>query len=373
MRITGNPDFFAGLPMQTAQAVVKQAVQDFKNWHKSLAAYKKDPSSFLGKPKMPRYKKHPCTFTITNQDAVIYPDGMKLPGIKTRLEVAGLPEGGILREVKVIPSYGRYTVSMTFETDDIPQREGHNMAAIDFGVDNIAAIVSTDGSSRIYKGGAILSENARFARKKASAVSIITKGHEHMYAGSAHLTRLSERHACFVKDQLHKISRNVIDFCILHDVDTLVMGENRFWKQNVCIGPANNQKFVQMPISALRFMISYKAALAGIRVVFQEESYTSKASFIDGDHIPTYGVDDRNAHFSGRRICRGFYKTAEGLVVNADLNGAANILRKACPYAWERRSCLSVFSDYSFLTDPEVYGFHELNPQSIPAERIKAA
>lgn len=130
---------------------------------------------------------------------------------------------------------------------------------------------------------------------------------------------------------------------------------------------------VQMPISALRFMISYKATLAGIRVVFQEESYTSTASFIDGDYIPTYDVDDQSAHFSGKRIHRGLYQTASGLIVNADINGAANILRKADPYAWEGRACLSVFSDYSFLTNPEVFGFHELNPKSIPVRRVKAA
>ena len=156
-------------------------------------------------------------------------------------------------------------------------------------------------------------------------------------------------------------------------MDTLILGENRLWKQNTRMGASNNRNFVQMPISALRSIITYKAALAGIRVVCREESYTSKASFLDDDYIPTYGVDDKNAVFSGLRIKRGLYRTSSGLVVNADINGAANILRKADPYAWENRACLSIFSAYHFLTSPEVYGFHELNPPSIPVERIKAA
>ncbi|MCR4937030.1 MAG: transposase [Lachnospiraceae bacterium] len=373
MRVTGNPDFTAGLPMQTAQAVVKQAVQDFKGWLSALRDYKRSPDKYLGKPRMPHYKKSPCTFTITNQDAVIYGKSLKLPGIKERLPVSGIPDGGTLKEVKVIPFYGKYILSMTFEADDIPYRDGHNRAAIDFGVDNIAAIVSTDGSSRLYKGGAILSENAYFAKQRAEAVGIIARGHKHIYADSAHLKNLSKHHECFVKDQLHKISRNIVDYCLSHDVDTLVLGDNRLWKQNVNIGAANNQKFVQVPIAKLKFMISYKASLAGIRIIYQEESYTSKASFIDGDNIPVYDKNDKEAHFSGKRIARGLYKAASGLIINADLNGAANILRKADPYAWERRACLSIFTDYSFLTTPEVFGFHELNPQSIPAKRIKAA
>ena len=120
-------------------------------------------------------------------------------------------------------------------------------------------------------------------------------------------------------------------------------------------------------------MIEYKAVMAGIAVVYQEESYTSKASFVDGDCIPVYGKNDHNAVFSGTRIKRGLYKCRNGEVINADLNGAANILRKAFPYAWNHRACMSVFSDFSFLKNPEVFGFHELNPKGIPVKRIMGA
>lgn len=374
MRVTENPDFFAGLPMQTAQAVVRQAVQDFKNWLAAIRAYKKDQSSFTGKPRMPHYKKAPCTFTLTSQDAVLYGQTLKLPGTKNRLDVDRIPADCSLKEVKVAPFYGQYTVYMTVEYTGTPSvADGGNFASIDFGTDNFAAIVATDGSSAIYKGGAVLSENHFFAKKRAKAVGIITKGHERMYVGSHYLDRLSAHHENFVKDQLHKISRSIIGFCEKHHVSVLVLGQNKLWKQRTAMQGANNQKFVQMPIARLIQMIEYKAVMAGIVIMHQEESYTSKASFIDGDRIPVYGRGDQDASFSGRRVKRGLYRCKNGMTVNADLNGAANILRKAFPSAWERRACMSVFSDFSFLKDPEVFGFHELNPKSIPAERIMGA
>lgn len=379
MRVTHNPDFFAGLPMQTAQAVVKSAVQDFKNWLASLCAYKKDSSCFLGKPKMPGYKKNDrCTYIISNQDAVLYPvadskgafTGMelKLPQTKSRIFMPHLAKDTRLMEVTVIPYYGRYILSLVIKTEDISNNpDMPETAAIDFGTDNIAAIVCTDKSSKIYKGGAILSHNQWFSKSRAKAVSNITKGHANMYADSVYLQNLSFHHARFVKDQMHKISADVIRFCLEHHAGTLVLGANKNWKQRVNIGTANNQMFVSMPTALLRSLITYKASMHGIRVIEQEESYTSKADICAMDYIPTYGVDDDRAVFSGRRICRGLYRCSNGLIINADCNGAANIMRKAFPCVWDN------YTDFSFLANPEVLGFHELNPQSIPVRRIVAA
>lgn len=379
MRVTGNPDFFAGLPMQTAQAVVKTAVQDFKNWLASLRKYKKDPSLFLGKPKMPGYKKKDrSTYTFTNQDAVLYPVTdekgtftsmeLKFPCSKTRFPMPHIKSHVCLKEVKVTPYYGRYILSLVMETEDISvSKDMPHTAAIDFGTDNIAAIVCTDKTSRLYKGGAVLSHNQWFHKKRANAVSIITKGHAYINADSKYLRDLSFYHANFVKDQMHKVSSSIITFCLEHKVGTLVLGINKYWKQNSNIGKANNQLFVSMPIALLRNLITYKASMHGITVVEQEESYTSQADITSLDYIPTYGVDDEKANFSGRRLHRGLYRCANGLIINADCNGAANIMRKVLPNVWD--NC----ADFSFLANPEVFGFHELNPQSIPVKRIVAA
>ena len=372
MRVTENPDFFIGLPMQTAQAMVKQAVTDFKNWLASLREYKKHPEKFLGRPKIPHYKKQDlATVIITNQDAVLYPSetgvSLKLPIIKKRLSFSNISEHAFLKEVRIKPYHGRFLFCLTFEEPEpVIETSMPYTCAIDFGIDNFAAIVCDDGSSAIYKGGAVLSDTQWFHKQKAMYISILTNGHKNRYATSKRLADLSYHHANFVKDQCHKISRSIIDFCVDHYAGTLIFGVNPLWKQNSRIGNINNQKVVSMPIAFLRAMITYKALNAGIKIIEQEESYTSKADITTKDYIPTYRVDDENAQFSGIRIKRGLYRCADGTILNANCHAAANIMRKAVPDIWDRTT------DFSFLTSPKVYGFHELNLKSIPVKGIVA-
>lgn len=372
MRVTENADFFSGLPRQTAQQMVKQSVTDFKNWLASLREYKKHPEKYLGKPKMPRYKKSDLTTVIiTNQDAVLYRDdigmSLKLPLQKQRLYFSNLSSDPVLKEVKIKPYYGRFLLCLTLEEPDVafdPFRS--HVCAIDLGTDNFAAIVCDDYSSAIYKGGAVLSKIQWFHKQRAKYVSIITKGHEKKHAVSKRLRDLSFHYANFVKDQCHKISRSIIDFCMEHQCGTLILGVNLLWKQRSNMNKINNQNFVSMPITILRTMITYKALNAGIRIIEQEESYTSKADLIANDRIPTYGVDDKDASFSGKRIKRGLYRCSNGMILNADCHAAANIMRKAIPDIWKDTR------DYTFLSAPDVYGFHKLNPKGIPVKGIAA-
>lgn len=372
MRVTENADFFSGLPRQTAQQMVKQSVTDFKNWLVSLREYKKHPEKYLGKPKMPRYKKSDLTTVIiTNQDAVLYRDdigmSLKLPLQKQRLYFSNLSSDPVLKEVKIKPYYGRFLLCLTLEEPDVAfdPSESH-VCAIDLGTDNFAAIVCDDHSSAIYKGGAVLSKIQWFHKQRAKYVSIITKGHEKKHAVSKRLRDLSFHYANFVKDQCHKISRSIIDFCMEHQCGTLILGVNLLWKQRSNMNKINNQNFVSMPITLLRTMITYKALNAGIRIIEQEESYTSKADLIANDRIPTYGVDDKDASFSGKRIKRGLYRCSNGMILNADCHAAANIMRKAIPDIWKDTR------DYTFLSAPDVYGFHKLNPKGIPVKGIAA-
>ena len=372
MRVTENPDFFSGLPRQTAQQMVKQSVTDFKNWLVSLREYKKHPEKYLGKPKMPRYKKSDLTTVIiTNQDAVLYRDdigmSLKLPLQKQRLYFSNLFSDPVLKEVKIKPYYGRFLLCLTLEEPDVAfDPSGSHVCAIDLGTDNFAAIVCDDHSSAIYKGGAVLSKIQWFHKQRAKYVSIITKGHEKKHAVSKRLRDLSFHYANFVKDQCHKISRSIIDFCMEHQCGTLILGVNLLWKQRSNMNKINNQNFVSMPITLLRTMITYKALNAGIRIIEQEESYTSKADLIANDRIPTYGVDDKDASFSGKRIKRGLYRCSNGMILNADCHAAANIMRKAIPDIWKDTR------DYTFLSAPDVYGFHKLNPKGIPVKGIAA-
>ena len=373
MRVTENADFFSGLPRQTAQQMVKQSVTDFKNWLASLREYKKHPEKYLGKPKMPRYKKSDLTTVIiTNQDAVLYRDdigmSLKLPLQKQGLYFSNLSSDPVLKEVKIKPYYGRFLLCLTLEEPDVAfDPSGSHVCAIDLGTDNFAAIVCDDHSSAIYKGGAVLSKIQWFHKQRAKYVSIITKGHEKKHAVSKRLRDLSFHYANFVKDQCHKISRSIIDFCMEHQCGTLILGVNLLWKQRSNMNKINNQNFVSMPITLLRTMITYKALNAGIRIIEQEESYTSKADLIANDRIPTYGVDDnKDASFSGKRIKRGLYRCSNGMILNADCHAAANIMRKAIPDIWKDTR------DYTFLSAPDVYGFHKLNPKGIPVKGIAA-
>ena len=379
MRANNNPDFFAGLPMQTAQRVLKEAVTVFRAWLSSLKEFRRAPERYTGKPCMPKYLKNDRhTFYITNQDAVLYPvyrktdaagrkitdsgapgeyDGMelKLPLMKKRLYLRHIAADSRLKEVQVKPYYGKILLVLVLETEEIPvSGKKPYLAGIDFGTDNIAAIVSTDHASRIYKGGAVLSKSRDFHKRKAEAAGIITKGTERKHADSARLRRLSLHHDCFMKDMMHKISTDIVRYCAEHGVGTIVMGVNRGWKQGSDMGKVNNQNFTGIPHDRLRKMIMYKAAREGIRIMEQEESYTSKADITAMDFIPVYGRENGNVGFSGRRIKRGLYACSAGYSVNADCNGAANILRKAVPDAWEGTE------DFRFLATPEKAGFKDL-------------
>ena len=328
---------------------------------------------------MPKYLKNDRhTFYVTNQDAVLYPvyrktdasgrkstdsgapgeyDGMelKLPLMKKRLYLPHIAADSRLKEVQVKPYYGKILLGLVLETEEIPvSGKKPYLAGIDFGTDNIAAIVSTDHASRIYKGGAVLSKSRDFHKRKAEAAGIITKGTERKHADSARLRRMSLHHDCFMKDMMHKISTDIVRYCAEHGVGTIVMGVNRGWKQGSDMGKVNNQNFTGIPHDRLRKMIMYKAAREGIRIMEQEESYTSKADITAMDFIPVYGRENGNVGFSGRRIKRGLYACSAGYSVNADCNGAANILRKAVPDAWEGTE------DFRFLATPETAGFKDL-------------
>lgn len=355
MRFTHNPDFFEGtLSMQSAQHVVKDAVADFKNWLASLRTYKKNPSGFTGRPKMPGYKKSDVRTTeFTNQDCRVCDGYLKFPLTKQRLKLGNIPDGSVLKCVKIKPYYEGFLVLCSFESEDlIVDADMPYMAGIDFGVNNIAAITTNEGNALLFKGGVIKAKNQYFNKERARLISCATKGHVTKHAVNTHrLSGLSQHRDQYLRDKMHKISSDIIKFCIKQRIGTLVLGVNKYWKQESNIGDANNQNFAQIPLSELQFMLRYKAERVGINVIMQEESYTSASDFLCRDYIPTYGVDDEKASFSGRRVHRGLYKSGTGTILNADLNGAANILRKAIPSAFDG------VTDLTYLQKPQVMGF----------------
>jgi putative transposase len=266
-------------------------------------------------------------------------------------------------EVKIKPFYGNYVIVLTYQSDTVinssssfqPVYEG----AIDLGVNNLAALVSNDGNEPLlYKGEVLKSRNQWYNKQKAMHISCLTKGHDPktVCKDSKLLRRLSRYRADFIRDYLHKVSSHIVKICLKRNIGILYIGKNDQWKTKANMSKASNQEFVSIPHSTLIWMIRYKAERYGISVIEQEESYTSKASFLDDDALPVYGENDEEHHFSGRRISRGLYRTKNGTILNADINGSANILRKASPNAFEG------ITDYRFLQKVKTVPFRALYP-----------
>ena len=294
MTVCSNPDYYAGLSMQCAQNVLKQACRDFKGW---LAALK-----------------------------AIQPDGsLKFPKTKQRLPLGhAFPDGAPLKEVQVIPEYGSFRVIVIYETEDstVPS-PGTYHASIDFGVNNLAAIVTDkDIPCRIYKGGAVKAANQWYNKRVSRLLSVMMKGKdpdEYHCPQTKQMTALARRRKYFLEDYFHKTAKDIVGWCVQNGIGTLVCGHTKLWKQKADTGKRNNQSFVQIPFNNLMSILEYLCARAGILFLEQEESYTSQASAVDRDPVPVFdGNHKPDVHFSGSRIRRGLYRTADGTCVNAE-------------------------------------------------------
>ena len=347
LKVTKNPDYFAvGLPKHTAQQVLKEVVKNMKGFYVGIRKHKKDHAAFTGKVKLPRYGekggKHTAVFS--NQECLIYDiknkpgfHEIKFPGIKKRLYIADMPIRGRLMQITVKPNHGNYIVSLVFDNgkENPVTRPPHRMVGIDLGVDNTATITNNLGlPCLLFKGGVLKSINQLYNKKMAAIQSEQTKGTDKKFVMTKEAHGLCIWRNNRIEDTINKIGSSIVAWCYDNNVDTIVIGHNTRWKQNANMGKKNNQTFVQLPLYKLILNITYRAQRCGIRVINREESYTSKASFLDNDVIPTYGKEDENHKFSGKRIKRGLYKAADGTVINADLNGSANILRKEFPDAF---------------------------------------
>lgn len=229
MRVTQNPDFFADLPMQSAQATVKRACFDFQGWLSALRKYKQNPALFTGKPRMPGYRKGDITtLTLTNQDAVVYGDELKLPKTKQRLKIRKRCNAR-LQEVKVCPVSGGYDVLLVYQVKDPSAKAGTHSAAVDFGVDNTMAVVTDTGDSIIFKGKYIKSINQYFNKQKAWRISVMSKGSATTTrVWSKKLDQLSAYRTNYIRDCFHKMSRLLMEWCKSHEVGYLILGSNKF-------------------------------------------------------------------------------------------------------------------------------------------------
>ena len=236
-----------------------------------------------------------------------------------------------IKEIRIIPKVNArfFEIQYTYE-ECIEQKKlnNQNALAIDLGINNLCTCITSNGSSFIIDGKRLKSINQWYNKENAKLQSIKDKqGIDNITLRQSII--LNNRNNK-LNDYMSKATRYIVDYCINNDIGNIVVGYNETFQRNSDIGKRNNQTFVNIPYGKLRYKLEYLSKLYGINIIKQEESYTSKASFFDKDNIPIYCDNNHNAYsFSGQRIKRGLYKTGSNKLINADINGALNIMRKS--------------------------------------------
>ncbi|WP_245912169.1 RNA-guided endonuclease InsQ/TnpB family protein [Brunnivagina elsteri] len=230
-----------------------------------------------------------------------------------------------VKEFTILPKNGAFYLEMSYEIEKQKHNLDINQAlSIDLGTaDNLAACVDTLGNSLLIDARAMKAMNQLWNKK----VSTRKEGKSEAYWDNW-LDKVTRKRNHQMRDGINKAAKLIIDHCLKYGIGTLVIGWNEGFKTSSGMGRVNNQKFVQMPLGKLKDRLNQLCNLHGIRFQETEESYTSKASFLDGDSLPIYGQKPEGWKASGKRVERGLYRSANGSIINADLNGAANILRK---------------------------------------------
>ena len=231
----------------------------------------------------------------------------------------------LVKEFTILPKNGAFYLEMSYEVEKQKHDLDINQAlSIDLGTaDNLAACVDTLGNSLLIDARDMKAFNQLWNKKVATR----KEGKPQAY-WDEWLDRVTRKRNHQMRDGINKAAKLIVDHCLKYGIGTLVIGWNEGFKSNANIGRVNNQKFVQMPLGKLKDRLAQLCDLHGIRFQETEESYTSKSSYLDGDSLPVYGFKPEGWKASGKRVKRGLYRTKTGLIVNADLNGSANILRK---------------------------------------------
>ena len=322
-----------------AQQILKEVDGSFKSFFGLLKLAKKGKYAFRD-CKLPHYLPKDGFTTLVigfvrlngNKLILPYSNTFKKTHKPVEIRIPPILADKRIKEIRIIPkSKARFfEIQYTYEAECIQRNLNQNNAlALDLGVNNLVTAVSSEGRSFMIDGKKLKSVNQWFNKENARLQSIKDKQGFHKRTTNRQ-KMLADRRNRQVNDYMSKTAKMIINYCIRHDIGTLVVGYNETFQQNTDIGRQNNQNFVNIPYGKLRSKLEHLCELNGIVFVKQEESYTSKASFWDNDTIPVYNADNPQSYsFSGKRIQRGLYRTADGTLLNADVNGALNIMKKS--------------------------------------------
>ena len=230
-----------------------------------------------------------------------------------------------LKEVRIVPRTHHYVIEVVYQVKEKTHCDNGKYAAIDLGLNNLATVAFNEGSKPLIVNGRPLKSINQYYNKKKAQYQSRLKGNKRT---SKRICTLTVKRNNKVTDYLHKASRLLVNQLVSQGITTLVIGKNKNMKQDINIGKVNNQNFVQLPIMRFADLMKYKCELEGIKVLFNEESYTSKCSFLDSEPIC------KHDKYIGKRIKRGLFVSRHGIKINADVNGAYNIMIKAVPNAF---------------------------------------
>ena len=326
------PDYREMPTAQTAQQTLRILDKNWTSFFAAIKDWKAHPEKYRGRPKLPKYKPKDGYFplVLTNQNCKLKDGVIRFPrvfqGFTVKAIFASQPDA-VFKQARIIPHGREIDLELVYELPEVEEKgDNGKYAAIDIGVDNLAALAWNTGERPVLlKGTPLKSVNQYYNKQIAKRRICELMNGRH---SSKRIARLTAKRNRKVEDYLHKASRKVIDLCAEQDVSVLVIGKNKGWKQEANLGRRVNQSFVQLPPFA-RFiqMLQYKAEAIGMKVVLTEESYTSGTSFLDGE-VPTKDHYDKS-----RRIHRGLFQANDGRKINADVNGAYQIMRKVFPNA----------------------------------------
>ena len=342
---------YKALPAKVSQQILMILDKNWQAFFEAVKAYNIEPTKFTGSPKLPKYKdkvkgRNILVYTIQAISSKQLKKGIiKLSGTNILIKTKVKPEQ--ICQVRLVPKCDSYVIEVIYDAcaepcdyaqgklrrskpESTDENQKELVASIDLGLNNLVALTSNQpGFVPLLINGRPLKSINQFYNKRKAQLQSQLKGSRKTSCRIQRLTRCRNQK---VDNYLHSSSRSIINLLRERKIGTLVIGKNVQWKNQINLGKQTNQNFVTVPHARLIEMLEYKAVLVGIRVMVQEESYTSQSSFLNLDPIPVYGsIGALDVTFSGKRIKRGLYKTSSGRLINADVNGSYNIMRKAIP------------------------------------------
>jgi putative transposase len=330
---------YQALPRKVSNQVLLQLHQAWVSFFEAMQAWREHPEQFTGRPKLPRYKhKTAGRNLLVFEMGAIWNSALKYREIAVS-ELGFLcftrQDPASIEQVRIVPKGDHYVIEVIYQTQPQPASvDPHLFVAADLGVNVLAALTSNKPGfvPRLVNGHPIKSINQFYNKQRAHLQSPLAKANRQT---SRQLDRITTKRNRRVLQYLHTASRRIIALLVQEGIGTLIIGKNPLWKQGVEMGKRNNQSFVQIPHARFIELLTYKAELAGIRVILTEESDTSQASFLDRDPLLVYDpARTEEPRFSGRRLGR-WYQASGKRLIHADVNGSYNIGRKGVPNAFD--------------------------------------